>query len=365
MEEDNFIHLLVKNLQMLCHDHLQFKQSLEITGHSSFSSNFVEIVKLEHLTGTAETDISVKQTEREKYEKGNILIESMVDDDGNQIVDEDLQKSLQDEDDMERMHADPGHVDMIDEAKEIPGNDDDDDDEEEDAIDDEDVDDDQITDCGFGEINITYRVNDVSELPSVNKKRGKSVAKIGERDFDEPYKKDLLKPNYSYFDQDEEDDGIEYTIVDMATKKGRPMLIDNIGFGYNIRRNTDKTVHWTCSLRNKQISCAAGVLQCNDKFKRNKHLHCHPPKPGLLTSTIIVAEARAQASNDPVTPTSLVVQRAMTVKGKSEDETFLPRTSNLKRMINRYRQCKREGGIPKKKARTDCVKVENLEIESQ
>ncbi|XP_050397248.1 uncharacterized protein LOC126815577 [Patella vulgata] len=144
---------------------------------------------------------------------------------------------------------------------------------------------------------------------------------------------------------DSQDDNIDYTIVEMGTKKGRSMLVDSIGYSYSVRRRTDKSIQWTCTIRNKSIKCAASVVQIGESFTPGPNPHTHEPKPGLLTSTLITAEARAQANNDFFTPTNEVVERAMTVKG-GEDDSFLPKQCNLKRMINRYRQLKRVSLFP-------------------
>ncbi|XP_050398166.1 uncharacterized protein LOC126816060 isoform X2 [Patella vulgata] len=138
-------------------------------------------------------------------------------------------------------------------------------------------------------------------------------------------------------------DNIDYSIIEMGTQQGRPMLVDNIGYSYNLRvkERADKCATWRCTVRNKKIRCAATVSQKGDQFIRGKHEHSHDPKAGLLTSVLITAEARAQASNDFITPISDVVERVMSVKG-TEDEAALPKICNLKRMINRHRQISRK-----------------------
>ncbi|XP_050397150.1 uncharacterized protein LOC126815510 isoform X2 [Patella vulgata] len=137
------------------------------------------------------------------------------------------------------------------------------------------------------------------------------------------------------------DEDIEYTIIEMGTQQGRPMLVDSIGYCYTMRKKTDLCVRWWCSLRNRHGRCPGSVAQRGESFKRGSIKHTHDPKPGLLTAKLVVAEARAQANNDFVTPISEVVERAMSVKG-TEDESILPKQSNLKRMINRHRQQKRQ-----------------------
>ncbi|ESO96819.1 hypothetical protein LOTGIDRAFT_231653 [Lottia gigantea] len=147
----------------------------------------------------------------------------------------------------------------------------------------------------------------------------------------------------SFSEETVADDGVEYTIIEYGTQMGKPLLVDNIGYSYNLRikhsGSDDSQVPdsgiWRCTKRNKKLLCPASVHQNGESFTTGNRAHLHAPQKGLLTSALIYAEIRNQAMTDFQTPASKIVARALSVGGGNEAN--LPKESNLRRLLSRYR----------------------------
>lgn len=44
---------------------------------------------------------------------------------------------------------------------------------------------------------------------------------------------------------------LEFEIVDDSSKRGRPKLVDNRGYSYNIQRRRGENTDWQCTVRPK------------------------------------------------------------------------------------------------------------------
>ena len=68
---------------------------------------------------------------------------------------------------------------------------------------------------------------------------------------------------------------IQYSVIERATQRGRPRLVDSAGYSYGIHRQMDDVVHWRCTTRNGNIKCQAKVRQDGTTFTASDHPHSH------------------------------------------------------------------------------------------
>jgi len=54
---------------------------------------------------------------------------------------------------------------------------------------------------------------------------------------------------------------VHYEVMDRATQRGKPLLIDSRGYAYGIHRRYDDSVVWRCTKRSTAVNCRAVVRQ--------------------------------------------------------------------------------------------------------
>ena len=54
---------------------------------------------------------------------------------------------------------------------------------------------------------------------------------------------------------------VTYKIVTGATKRGKDLLVDSLGYKYVLVKDTNVGANWRCSVRTKTILCKATVVQ--------------------------------------------------------------------------------------------------------
>ncbi len=72
----------------------------------------------------------------------------------------------------------------------------------------------------------------------------------------------------------------DYQILEGATQRGGDLLQDPNGFTYTVKKRTNTTVTWTCSVRSVYLKCHATVLQKGSNFVAGRHPHVHESVPG-------------------------------------------------------------------------------------
>ncbi|XP_063420079.1 uncharacterized protein LOC134705246 [Mytilus trossulus] len=93
----------------------------------------------------------------------------------------------------------------------------------------------------------------------------------------------------SVYDDDEDVPAgpVTYTVIDNATQRGKPKLVDNIGFSYTLKREKNGARTWWCSVRNKTTHCGVIVHEKDGVFIPPSIQHNHTAVPGTLTATKI------------------------------------------------------------------------------
>ena len=101
------------------------------------------------------------------------------------------------------------------------------------------------------------------------------------------------------------------------------------------------SVTWRCSVRNKNTSCKATVLQKGTSFTRGCQPHVHPGKLGAAKAAIIQKEVKKIAGKEIFTSASEVVNRVLLTEGiqnATEPLEAQRKPDNLARAANRFRQ---------------------------
>ena len=161
---------------------------------------------------------------------------------------------------------------------------------------------------------------DGQEFEVLNKSRIKNMVQVAKRYLEKTYGFEATidanaKPRpevcENIYEPPLEDSDVtrQYDIIDGATFKGGPKLVDNVGYDYTQKKNNSKNPYWACSVRTKNIRCYAAVIQKGlDCFKRLKHPHNHPPAENTAYKFKIHAELKAEFINQPEKSCIAVVQ---------------------------------------------------------
>lgn len=131
----------------------------------------------------------------------------------------------------------------------------------------------------------------------------------------------------------------DYQILEATTQRGKPKLIDNLGFTYTLAREGKKVTAWRCAVRNSQTTCSATVQQRGDTFTRGPQPHNHSGEPGAAANARIQREVKLQAAAEIFEPALNIVERVMTTEVQENGlRPALPKLHNLTRMANYTRE---------------------------
>ncbi|XP_033744682.1 uncharacterized protein LOC117330488 isoform X2 [Pecten maximus] len=152
---------------------------------------------------------------------------------------------------------------------------------------------------------------------------------------------------------------LTFEVIDSASQRGLPKLMDNFGYGYTLRRTSCVNAkakgkckgkrdqadriqrrYWRCAVRGKQYSCGAGVVQEGDDcFMRNDQPHGHLPKPDGLNQVKIRKQIKMMAKQNMLDTGPAVVNTVL-LENAEGDETECSRSihANLVRTANRIRE---------------------------
>jgi len=126
--------------------------------------------------------------------------------------------------------------------------------------------------------------------------------------------------------------------VGASSKRGKPKLVDTCGYFYTLKYEGSDFTTWTCSVRNKNVSCRAGVLQYGDDFWRNSTDYTHPPVPGTDVAHRVSAKVKAAAV---FVPASQLVKDALleeNVDSTRKPLDAVPRPQHLERYDDHRRR---------------------------
>ena len=66
--------------------------------------------------------------------------------------------------------------------------------------------------------------------------------------------------------------------MEEETKRGGAILVDSLGFTYDVCRKTKDVIYWQCTVRPEENSCKASVTERDGTFQPGQHLHNHTAK---------------------------------------------------------------------------------------
>ena len=59
---------------------------------------------------------------------------------------------------------------------------------------------------------------------------------------------------------------VAFEVIERATQRGQPRLVNTHGYSYGIVRRTNEAVFWRCTRRNATTKCQASVRQQGQHF---------------------------------------------------------------------------------------------------
>lgn len=147
---------------------------------------------------------------------------------------------------------------------------------------------------------------------------------------------------------------LTFEVIDSASQRGLPKLMDSMGYGYTLRRTSKVNArskrakgkgqfirrYWRCAVRGKQFSCSAAVTQDGDDiFIRNDHEHGHLPKPDSITQVKLKKQIKMMAKQNSVDTSPALVNSVLLENADGEEvECNRAFHANLVRAANRIRE---------------------------
>ncbi|KAG0718907.1 WD repeat and HMG-box DNA-binding protein 1 [Chionoecetes opilio] len=137
---------------------------------------------------------------------------------------------------------------------------------------------------------------------------------------------------------------ISYKLFERATRGGKTLMVDSLGYTYNKKAlGRKKTQHdgkctWRCSVRSKALTCQATVSQNGSVFTRGSRPHVHKAQPGAAVKAEVTATAKSLVrEKDHVFKfAATLVDRAMMQTEGSDTTSLNP--VYIARNVNRLRQ---------------------------
>ena len=104
---------------------------------------------------------------------------------------------------------------------------------------------------------------------------------------------------------------VTYHLVEEGTKRGRAMLVDSLGFTYNVNAKRSYATYWQCTVRPKGNPCKASVAERDGTFQAGKNSHNHSAEVGAATARKIVTTVKAKALENKFKPASAIVNEVI------------------------------------------------------
>ncbi|KAG0727898.1 hypothetical protein GWK47_033651 [Chionoecetes opilio] len=131
-----------------------------------------------------------------------------------------------------------------------------------------------------------------------------------------------------------------FEVVEDATKRGKPRLLDSRGYSYTQAKGTANASVWRCTIRNDKVYCRATVRQNGFVFMCGNVEHCHPPEVGALSKAKFLSRLNREARAHPHESAASIVKRVMANDFASECPSPL-KLANLIRSVNYQRRAAR------------------------
>ena len=87
---------------------------------------------------------------------------------------------------------------------------------------------------------------------------------------------------------------VNYRLVEQRTKRGRAMLLDSLGFTYNINSKRPYATYWQCTVLPRGNYCKALVTERHGTFHARKNSPNHSAEVGAVTARKIVTNVMAK-----------------------------------------------------------------------
>ncbi|XP_063843544.1 uncharacterized protein LOC135090589 isoform X6 [Scylla paramamosain] len=139
---------------------------------------------------------------------------------------------------------------------------------------------------------------------------------------------------------DEEPAPWTFEVVEDATKRGKPRLLDSRGYSYTQAKGTANAAVWRCTIRNDKVYCRATVRQSSLVFMCGSVEHCHPPEVGALSKAKFLSRLNREARAHPHESAASIVKRVLASDFASECPGSL-KLANLIRSVNYQRRAAR------------------------
>ena len=86
------------------------------------------------------------------------------------------------------------------------------------------------------------------------------------------------------------------------------MLVDSLGFTYNVNSKRSYATYWQCIVRPKANACKAPIAERDGKFQPGKNpAHNHATEVGAVTAKKIVTKVKEKALEDKFKPAAAIV----------------------------------------------------------
>ena len=106
---------------------------------------------------------------------------------------------------------------------------------------------------------------------------------------------------------------VTYHLVEEGTKCGRAMLVDSLGFTYNINAKRSYATYWQCTVCPKGNPCKASVAERDGTFQAGKHSHNHLAEVGAATARKIVTTVKTKALENKFKPALPILNEVITI----------------------------------------------------
>lgn len=133
---------------------------------------------------------------------------------------------------------------------------------------------------------------------------------------------------------------ITYKLLPQGTTRGRPLLVDSLGYSYTqgiMKNPKPKKTYWVCRVRNKHVKCSASVIQQGCTFTPGRYSHCHPMRPGAEKILEVAAEVKQRAKENLLQSASAIVKTVIMEKMDEDEPAESINSSLLIRITNRFR----------------------------
>ena len=107
---------------------------------------------------------------------------------------------------------------------------------------------------------------------------------------------------------------VTFHLVEQGTKRRKTMLVDSLGFTYNVNSKRSYATYWQCTVRPKGNACKASVTERDGKFQAGKNPHNHATEVGAVIAKKIVTKVKEKALEDKFKPAAAIVNEVRKIR---------------------------------------------------